>query len=252
MININSNVVKVIGIYSDRGDIMNTDVFDFMHREGPVSTYLKDVGSTSGHDYMKFEKGKDGRFTYMTGDEYIDRCINDLFKSTREAVVDNAITDYKVHEYAELMKRGVKFPPIYLDYVTGNQEGRHRALAFKEAFGADTKMPVFEIFPTKTNLKELQEYCQKKYGSMGNQFMFEYGPRLGFSSDEIYNYLGWDKPEEPEPEEVEFSELSETSDEELMQNVAEYFNMTTDELNNLPLAEYTRLIDQYIDKKYLS
>ena len=87
---------------------------------------------------------------------------------------------------------------------------------------------------------------------MGNQFMFEYGPRLGFSAEEIYDYLGWDKPEESEPEEKEPSELSEISDEELMQNVADYFNMTTDELDNLPLIEYTRLIDRYIDKKYHS
>ena len=83
---------------------MDNTVFDFQDTHNPVSTYFSNVGSVSGHDYMKFEKGKDSKITYMTGDEYIQHCIEDIFKSDYNATVTFAIKDYKVHEYADLMK----------------------------------------------------------------------------------------------------------------------------------------------------
>lgn len=234
---------------------MDNTVFNFQDTHNPVSTYFSKVGSVSGHDYMKFEKGKDSKITYMTGDEYIQHCIEDIFRSDYEATVTSAIKDYKVHEYADLMKRGVQFPPIYLDYTTGNQEGRHRALAYKEAFGADAKMPVLEIFPTKTTLTELQDYCNRKYAQsgLGKQFMLGFGLRLGFTEEEIYDFLNWELPKS-EPEPITNSEQPQSDDDidELENQIAEYYNMTVEELESLPTNRYMKLVDKYLDKLLLS
>lgn len=234
---------------------MDNRVFDFQDPHSQVSTYFSNVGSVSGHDYMKFEKGKDSKITYMTGDEYIQHCIEDIFKSDYTATVTHAVKDYKVHEYADLMKRGVKFPPIYLDYTTGNQEGRHRALAYKEAFGADAKMPVLEIFPTKTTLPELQDYCDRKYAKsgLGKQFMLGFGLGLGFTEKEIYDFLHWELPKsEPAPIADEVQSQSDDDIDELESQIAEYYNMTVEEFESLPVNQYTKLVDKYIDKLLLS
>lgn len=241
------------------------DVFDMMSREGPVSTYLKNVGKVSGHDYMKFEKGKDGRITYMTGDDYIQHCIDDVFRSSREAVVDRAVAEYKVHDYARHMLQGEKFPPVYLDYVSHQQEGRHRALAFKEAFGSSAKLPVLEIFSTKTTLPEIYDYCKRKYGSLASSFMESVAKGLGFDDKEIYDYMGWDY----QPPPVEKSEDANNAeniedidiDDEMLDDAfledaeaeaAEYYGITVAELQALPLSEYTRKFDKFLEKKYSS
>lgn len=214
---------------------------------------------------MKFEKGKDGRITYMTGDDYIQHCIDDVFRSSREAVVDRAVAEYKVHDYARHMLQGEKFPPVYLDYVSHQQEGRHRALAFKEAFGSSAKLPVLEIFPTKTTLPEIYDYCKRKYGSLASSFMESVAKGLGFDDKEIYDYMGWDY----QPPPVEKSEDANNAeniedidiDDEMLDDafledaeaeVAEYYGITVAELQALPLSEYTRKFDKFLEKKYSS
>ena len=155
------------------------------------------VGNVTTHDYYKFEKGKDAVLTYMTADDYIDKCINKVFKSTYAKTVTNAIDWDKVNEYAELMKQGTKFPTPYLDYVNSGQEGRHRALAFKQAFGEDAEMPVIELYPSNPTLDEIYDYCTQKWQD-GEQWMEYVAPNFGYTTKEIYDYLG---KEYIEPEE---------------------------------------------------
>ena len=216
---------------------MHDYVFDYSKNPSGIQTYFEQVGKVSGHDYMKFEKGKDGQVVHMTPDQYIQSCVSDIFKSTYEATVSHAVEDYRVHEYADAMKRGDVFPIPYLDYTTSNQEGRHRALAFKEAFGADEEMPVLVIKPTQTSLDEINQYCKQKYGSLAFEFMLGIAVGLGFSEQEVYNYLGLTPPKAE----------SEESEEDFDKELADYFDMSLEEVENLTPGDYARLVDKYFN-----
>ena len=157
------------------------------------------LGNVRERDYFKFEKGRDGIITYMTADDYINHCIHDIFNSTYDKTVTYAVDWNNVDKYAKAMKNGEKFPLCYLDYVTNNQEGRHRALAFKQAFGEDAEMPVLEIYPTNVTDDEIAEYCKQKWGSL--QYWYPYvASRLGRTEKEINNYLGIENNEVSEKE----------------------------------------------------
>ena len=55
-------------------DVPST-VFDLHNPGNYVNEYINEnVGKVSGHDYKYYEKGMDGKITYMTCDEYIDKC----------------------------------------------------------------------------------------------------------------------------------------------------------------------------------
>ena len=91
-------------------------------------------------------KGKTATVVEMTPDEYIERTYRQIFKKPTERA--DAFLEVPQHrediaKYAEAMRDGDKFPLPYLDYVAGQQEGRHRAFAAKEA-GID-KIPVVII-----------------------------------------------------------------------------------------------------------
>lgn len=82
------------------------------------------VGNVTSHDYQKFEKGKDSKIVHMTADEYINECIDNIFHSNYEAVVNNAVDTNTVYKYMFDMKHGDVFPLPYLNYVNNTQEGR--------------------------------------------------------------------------------------------------------------------------------
>ena len=169
------------------------------------------LGNVRERDYFKFEKGKDGIITYMTANDYINHCIHDIFNSTYDRTVTNAVDWSSVDKYAEAMKNGEKFPLCYLDYVTNNQEGRHRALAFKQAFGEDAEMPVLEIYPTNVTDDEIAEYCMQKWGSL--QYWYPYvASKLGRTEREINNYLGIETKESEEEPIIEPDDLDNIDD----------------------------------------
>lgn len=231
-------------------------VFDLNNPGNYVAEYTtENVGKVSGHDYKYFEKGLNGRMTTMTCDEYIQHCVDDIFKSSYEGVV-RWVDETKVHEYASHMKQGETFPIPYLNYAEGQQEGRHRAFAVKEAFGADTEFPVLEVFPVKTPPIELiLDYCVRKYGdkSMAKQMLPEIAGRW-YSQKDIYNYLGWDYTEDDEdtdtddedlPESIdEFDDLDNIDDEILLDEMSDISGLTVDELDDLDAADFARLVDK--------
>lgn len=99
-------------------------------------------------EYMKIVKGMQGSIVQMSPDKYIEECISKIFKSNRTKVM-GAVDSDTVTKYAELMKKGEKFPLPVLDYARGTQEGRHRVLAAKEL--GISKVPVLLV--TEFSLK---------------------------------------------------------------------------------------------------
>lgn len=104
------------------------------------------------------EIGKGAQLVEMTPDEYIQRCVYEVFEesdtdspATLESVLSSRYQS-KVDEYAQKMREGAEFPTPYIDYTSGfNQEGLHRALAAKEA-GIDVIPVVVKGYPTDQRL----------------------------------------------------------------------------------------------------
>lgn len=183
-------------------DVSSTNAFDVSNPGRYVKEFLYDekVGKVSAHDYKKFEKLLDGNIEYMTGNEYIRHCIDDIFGSSYDQVVTKAVDKDKVQEYADLMRSGTTFPICYLDYVYHQQEGRHRALAFREAFGDAAKMPVLVIQKTSesTPIEEIWDYCERRWGNNADFFFNTIAQNIGKSEYEINTFLGKETEQEPD------------------------------------------------------
>lgn len=235
-----------------------SNVFDNNSREtyGDLINPNSKVGNVTTHDYYKFEKGKDAILSYMTADDYIDKCINKVFKSNYTKTVDNAVDWDKVDEYTELMKQGTKFPTPYLDYVNAGQEGRHRALAFKQAFGEDAEMPVIELYPSNPTLDEIYDYCTQKWRD-GEQWLEYVAPNFGYTTKEIYDYLGKEyiEPVEDEEDEEDIDVDFEISDEDIlddeyeMEAFEEFVKEQSDgeitDVYSLPADEFMKWMDKF-------
>jgi len=227
-------------------------VFDINNPGNYVAEYTTEkVGKVSGHDYKYFEKGMDGRLTTMTCDEYIQKCVDKIFNSSYEGVV-RWVDEAKVHEYARHMLQGETFPIPYLNYADKQQEGRHRAFAFKEAFGADAEFPVLEVFPVKKpSLDLIKDYCVRKYGNERQAVMML--PEIAgkwYTQKEIYEYLGIDYEDDDEElsDDIELDDLDDIDDDILLSEMADIAGMDVDDLDNLDAADFARLVDKAMDR----
>lgn len=92
-------------------------------------------------EYFAEAKGEKGTIIWMTPDEAIAKGagIHDVLISEELRGVLPSLVD----EYAEQMKAGKKFPLPVLDYKRGDQEGRHRILAAKQA--GETRVPILIV-----------------------------------------------------------------------------------------------------------
>lgn len=66
----------------------------------------------------------------MTCEQYLEQCS--VVRGHRPSLPENehaCVNPGKIDKYAQSMKKGEKFPLPMLNYVFGNQDGRHRALA---------------------------------------------------------------------------------------------------------------------------
>ena len=169
------------------------------------------VGKVTAHDYKKFEKGLNSRIKYMTAKEYINKCSKDIFGMSYERTMSPVDRD-NVHKYAEMMKQGTVLPMPYLDYVYKQQEGRHRALAFAEAFGEDEYFPVLVITKAVPSISEIEKYCKQKWGDHWDSFFPYMAEGFGFNNGEIYEYMGLPEPVDPDFE-IDDSELEISEDE---------------------------------------
>ena len=187
--------MKLRIIEDNRGSVFN------IHNPGDyVYQYTDDcrVGKVSGHDYQKFDKGRDSKIVYMDADHYIDYCAKNIFHSSRDYVMEPVEED-KVHKYANAMKEGNTFPVPYLDFIYEQQEGRHRALAYAEAFGDTAGFPVLIIYKAEPTLEEIDNYVKQRFSNYHDSYFKSYAESFGFSEKEIYEYLGLDY-DEPEDE----------------------------------------------------
>jgi len=108
-------------------------------------------GDNYKRDYFREQKGLESAMTEMSPDEYMS-LVDQEFSSD----VMNGVDPAKVSDYAEKMRAGEQFPTLTLDYTRGkrlSQEGRHRALAAKQA-GANS-VPVLMVKPTLDEAKRL-------------------------------------------------------------------------------------------------
>ena len=228
--------MKLIIYESDNSDSWK-EYFDIYKEGGAYANYASEfignkmVGNVTIHDYKKFTKGQDSEIEYMTADEYLQRCADDIFDMTLEQTM--APVDWgNVRKYSKLMKDGNKFAIPYLDLVYKQQEGRHRVLAFKELCGEDAILPVLVISPTEPTLDEIYKYVKNRWGGSGEWHVRESFINMArayeFDDKKIYKYLGEDPPEEEEEPEEE-NDNEETDDD---------FSVTDDDIADYLDDEY--------------
>lgn len=237
-----------------------------------ASTWIgnRKIGDVSVHDYMKFEKGEDAEVVYMTGDEYIQHCIDDIFHSNYTSVVTNAVDFDKVNEYANEMKNRAKFPIPYLNIKARQQEGRHRALAVKEAFGEDAVLPVIVIKQSQPTQEEIAEYAETRWGKENKQLGINYVnsilyPNLVQDNEDYLNDTDFKVKDTTSLSDLDIDEFivdfdledkldisNITSLSDLLHKVWDIVQQQTDlqsEQDNLDLFNYSRLLD-YNSKHY--
>ena len=79
----------------------------------------------------------------MSPSEYLQRCAYQVFEDATIESTLAAIDESNVKKYADMMKNGTKFDMPYLNFMSGQQEGRHRAAAAMQAGIA--KIPVLVV-----------------------------------------------------------------------------------------------------------
>lgn len=102
----------------------------------------KTTGTSAYDDYINGERNG-GRIAEMSPSEYLQRCAYQVFEDATIESTLAAIDESNVKKYADMMKNGTKFDMPYLNFMSGQQEGRHRAAAAMQA-GID-KIPVLVV-----------------------------------------------------------------------------------------------------------
>ena len=90
---------------------------------------IKDI-LHSGKQQLLLAQGVVVDIEPMTSEQYLEQCS--VVRGHRPSLPENehaCVNPGKIDHYAQLMKKGEKFPLPMLNYVFGNQDGRHRALA---------------------------------------------------------------------------------------------------------------------------
>ena len=124
-----------------RATTENHDVFKMTTDTSYYDNFLnpKDL------EYMRKNKNRDGEIVMMTPDEYFEGASKIFeYRHNASELVDQRSDKY-TDQYVEDMKNGDKFPLPYLNFADPGQEGLHRMLAAKRAFGADVKYPVLVV-----------------------------------------------------------------------------------------------------------
>lgn len=121
-------------------------------------------------EYMRKAKNRDGAIVMMTPDEYYEGAVEIFQHRYNASELVKQRSDKYTDQYVEDMKNGAKFPLPYLNYADPGQEGLHRMLAAKRAFGADVKYPVLvvtvydqQLEDEKKLWKEISRFEQKEF-----------------------------------------------------------------------------------------
>ena len=146
--------------------IENHDVFKMT----TGTSYYDNFLNTEDLDYMRKSKNRDGKIVMMTPDEYFEHA-SEIFKyhSSPNDLVDQRSDKY-TDQYVEDMKRGDKFPLCYLNYADSGQEGLHRMLAAKRAFGPNVKYPVLVVTVYDQGIEDRNKIWKEIYSFEHHEF----------------------------------------------------------------------------------
>ena len=97
--------------------------------------------------YMQEAKNLDGKIVMMTPDEYFNGAAKIFGYKYTTKQLEEQRSDSLTPQYVEYMKNGDKFPLCFLDYANKGQEGLHRMLAARIAFGPSATYPVLVVTP---------------------------------------------------------------------------------------------------------
>lgn len=124
-----------------RATTENHDVFKMTTDTSYYDNFLNEKDL----EYMRKAKNRDGEIVMMTPDEYFEGA-SEIFNHRHSASeLEDQRSDKYTDQYVEDMKNGDKFPLPYLNFADSGQEGLHRMLAAKRAFGPDVKYPVLVV-----------------------------------------------------------------------------------------------------------
>lgn len=137
---------KLRGIKQKEHDKQSKDIHLEHTKDATSNDYegftTKTTGTSYYDDYLNGEKNG-GHIAEMSPKEYLQRCAYQIFDSATIESTIAALDDKNVKKYAEQMKSGTKFDMPYLNFASGQQEGRHRAAAAMQ-LGID-KIPVLVV-----------------------------------------------------------------------------------------------------------
>jgi hypothetical protein len=149
-----------------RATTENHDVFEMSTHTSYYDNFLNEKDL----EYMRDAKNRDGEIVMMTPDEYFEGA-SEIFNrrhSSSELVIQRS--DRYTDQYVEDMKNGDKFPLCYLNFADPGQEGLHRMLAAKRAFGPDVKYPVLVVTVYDQSIEdekrlwgEISQFEQKEF-----------------------------------------------------------------------------------------
>ena len=231
-------------------------------------TWNKDSDRISLKTKQKFEHCLDSKITIMTANEYIKHCMNDIYHQGYVSVVVNKVNFNKVNKFATAMLNGNTFDLCYLNYVTCEQDGLHRAIAYERAFGEFAKFPVLEIFKANVTNDEIYEYAkQKSQKSKGNinDIFKTIALKHNRNEKEINKYLKQINADDTIIDEDDITnnnigypisdisslskldEFSETFDyDKEIQSLCKNSNKTTAQLYDMNISQLNKLLDKYL------
>ena len=173
----------------------NHSVFD---ETSTHTSYYDNFLNEKDLEYMRKSKNLDGKIVMMTPDEYYAEASKIFQKrSDRNTDVTSLVkqrSNKYTDKYVNDMLNGDKFPLCYLNYADLGQEGLHRMLAAKRAFGKDVKYPVLVITPyDEDRWAEMQLYKEIRD--------FEYYT-LDKIVEDLPGEIAWNHPYPPSNEEL--------------------------------------------------
>ena len=97
-----------------------------------VQNSFNDIMVPSEHQYFLLYKGAIGELKRIRPTQYFKMCAEARGEGTA-ADEYASVVDETINKYADLMKKGERFPIPVVDYYHHTQEGRHRAAAAAKA-----------------------------------------------------------------------------------------------------------------------
>jgi hypothetical protein len=205
-----------------RATTENHDVFEMSTHTSYYDNFLNEKDL----EYMRKAKNRDGEIVMMTPDEYFEYASEIFHHNSSPSDLVDQRSDKYTDQYVKDMKNGDKFPLCYLNFADPGQEGLHRMLAAKRAFGPDVKYPVLVVTVYDQNVEDEQKLWKDIH-------KFEHG--------DFYNIVEWLASHISHKYHVPPENLVEIA-EKFMQSELDYYK---DSEEDFPTVEFTCTIWDY-------